>query len=96
MSHTPGPWRIVGCSLDDANKPLRWYVSGEGYTWVTDLAGETTDADLRLIAAAPELLEALSLVLPLAEAWADGKGRSHPDHEVVADARAAIAKAEGT
>ncbi len=51
--------------------------------------------DARLIAAAPELLEALERTLGLAEKWADGVGRSHPDHDVIAEARAAIAKATG-
>lgn len=47
------------------------------------------------MAAAPELLNALKGVLPLAQNWADGKGSSHPDHEWIAEALAAIAKADG-
>jgi hypothetical protein len=35
-------------------------------------------------------LKALELAVDLAEKWAECVGRSHPDHEVVADARAAI------
>jgi hypothetical protein len=46
------------------------------------------DAAVRDLATARE---ALRLVLPLAEAWADGKSRGHPDHECIDAARAALA-----
>ncbi len=37
-----------------------------------------------------ELEAILRRVLPLAESWADGVGASHPDHDVIAEARAAL------
>ena len=49
-----------------------------------------SDADAALIEAAPLLLEALQLVLPMAQNWADGKGRSHPDHDCIEEALNAI------
>lgn len=52
-------------------------------------------ANATLIAAAPDMLEALERTLTLAERWADGVGSSHPDHDVIAEARAVIAKAKG-
>lgn len=50
-------------------------------------------ANAKLIAAAPELAEALENTLYLAQKWADGVGRSHPDHEVIVEAVAALKKA---
>lgn len=72
---------------------------------VTDDFTEQERADMAFIAAARtdvpalclrvEALEAaLRRTLDLAENWADGKGRSHPDHEICADARAALDGAE--
>jgi hypothetical protein len=51
-------------------------------------------ANARLIAAAPELLEALREVLPLAEAYL-AKTPTHPDNAKLEDARDALQKAEG-
>lgn len=36
------------------------------------------------------LREAIGYILPLAESWANGKSQSHPDHECVEFARAAL------
>lgn len=47
--------------------------------------------DVPALCSRVEALEAaLRDVLPLAESWADGKGRSHPDHDAVTAARAAL------
>ena len=48
-----------------------------------------------LIAAAPELYDALADIIEMAEAWADGKHSSHPDNGRCKMARAALAKAIG-
>lgn len=87
-THTPGPWRVG--PVDD--------------TIVTDAAGKEVaaidgdynspdewprmEANARLIAAAPELLGALKVILEVHEAV--GAGMSYSGHM----ARAAIAKAE--
>jgi hypothetical protein len=65
MTHTPGPWEPMpypaNCGKDYEGK---WWVRGpagaEGFTSVADLAryGPEAEANARLIAAAPELLEA--------------------------------------
>jgi len=86
MSHTPGPWKA-----DDKGKavfiPLRAHHCEQlgiqvGFvSWEDD---KESLANARLIAAAPELLEALKLALPLI--WF-GK-----EHDAIV---AAIARAEG-
>lgn len=41
------------------------------------------------------LREALKLVLPMAEQWSDGKGRGHPDHDAIEEAKAALTHTKG-
>ena len=74
--HTPGPWSFRGCEGG-------WAIDfNEDQEQVVDFVYE--EADARLIAAAPDLLEALECLLKA-------------DHDDVrAMARAAIAKARGT
>lgn len=90
FGHTPGPWKVDGeeiqCSSDDS--------------FICALTGgdeEQDAADRNLIAAAPELLEALKTALEarrLIEAGADFE--SFPDFgEWLERTNAAIAKAEG-
>lgn len=89
--HTPGPWNAV--ELEDGN-----IVTGNtrhcGNVCELDL-GTESDANARLIAAAPELLEALERALR----WFDGDfPYGHEDverGETAAAARAAIEKARG-
>lgn len=91
--HTPGPW-IIEDITDDGQSVISaasknwidfarvWVVTDES----TDKEGE---ANARLIAAAPELLEALKDVMSAVElGWI-------PDGESMFNARAAIAKATG-
>lgn len=93
--HTPGPWT---CSRDDQFGDTRFYVTQQegapytpDYSDVATLIAETCsgdrvakqEANARLIAAAPELLEALKE----AALWVDG--------ELKNKVHAAIAKATG-
>lgn len=73
--HTPGPW-VVG----NVGEVVA------GGTTLADVYGddEQADVDARLIAAAPDLLAALELLLPYLE-----------DCRMDIEARAAIAKARG-
>lgn len=95
--YTPGPWHINTAGSGDGKGNI---VIDEIYVYAPEsgaddvavaadiadpLTGKPSEANARLIAAAPELLEALKDVMY----WDNGK----PEWE---DARAAIAKAEGT
>ena len=87
MAHTPGPWVIYPetngteiCAVDmTPGLPIRQLVAtAQGTNWI---------ANARLIAAAPELLEALKETLAIAKRDEFG--------DYVIRAEAAIAKAEG-
>ncbi len=85
LKHTKGPWRAVQNGV--CNSSVQ---SGDG-TWITRDAGEElscdeAEANARLIAASPELLEFAMLFIErngMDETWMTSK------------ARAAIAKATG-
>ncbi len=91
-SHTPGPWRRVGSTVQAGATDEGTHVMvSDSYFGHGDR--EETEANARLIAAAPDLLEALraqrcSQCMP-----------SEPD-DIVCDGcrmrRAALAKAEGS
>jgi hypothetical protein len=96
--HTPGPWKAVrnasfwevvtplpGQTLDQANEysPSLAYVWGEGE--------EQAEANARLIAAAPELLEALKEIVGFWDSIVPGECVN----DMHVKARAAIAKATG-
>lgn len=80
--HTPGPWAIdmVGDSS---------YISGANHSWIVKMmpCRPTIGHDARLIASAPELLEALQACLDY--------GSMTGDEWVTDKAIAAIAKANG-
>ena len=85
--HTPGPWRVtkrhvVGpvISSDDQSNGM---VAG-----VCDVYGDNRNQDARLIAAAPDLLEALHVV-GMSAGW------QYLTMETRALVEAAMAKAEG-
>jgi hypothetical protein len=84
--HTPGPWEARW-----SERGQYWFIDheqgGEGYT-LTKLNCE--EANARLIAAAPELLE-LARQIVLAAEQDEGEIPS----DIVAGAKAAIAKAGG-
>lgn len=83
MTHTPGPWY---CNLHDwANV----YANGGALVAIAKHDGHITE-NQTLIAAAPELLEALKLL-----AIAKYKGPAHLTEALWEQAYAAIAKAEG-
>jgi hypothetical protein len=86
--HTPGPWEIQ--KADDA-----YCIASIGHLVIMPVAGkvkhDNSEADARLIAAAPELLEALEAML---EAYDDGVGKDW-ERPYWLKAHAAIAKATG-
>lgn len=96
-AHTPGPWRLVewtapddyGWSIKIGDAPHRLEVSA----W-----SASSEADAHLIAAAPELLEALERLADTTQGL-DVTFRSAAEESTAEDAlgqaRAAIAKARG-
>lgn len=90
VGHTPGPWY----EMTKGENQYQAEVSQEGTGRTIALTYTGNDADVRLIAAAPELLAALTDLVRLRDAtfaatdkaWAIG----------IVNARAAIAKATAT
>lgn len=82
ITHTPGPWRCVG-HRQIATTQGAWLPICE--VWSGGVGIEQADANERLIAAAPELLEALEIAV--AALW--------PYSDEAKQARATIAKATG-
>ncbi|SRR6266446_4111365 len=89
VAHTPGPWELI--ALSD-----RLYVQSKGQSLIADVGGTkimdlipTPLANARLIAAAPEMLEALEEIC--ADALADG--HDVPEAEAMEKGLAAIHKA---
>ena len=94
--YTPGPWVLSGNNIrsrTDHSVVIRLPAQTPRYG--AGWAIERGDADARLIAAAPELLEALEFLVTVAS----GEGPPVPERELLQDcvdkARAAIAKAKG-
>lgn len=101
--HTPGPWMIdrhadngelvVRCHSDKkivANCQTDFYSSGSRENLMAEI-----QANARLIAAAPELLEALQNIVGIyndSDRWTQG---DEPEPVEIQAARAAIAKATG-
>lgn len=101
IKHTPGPWFITGSMTKyvEARIPGRMIqeVAACGPTAADDGYGEQQMANARLIAAAPDLLEALEYAVVDFDNWAAHED-NHPHEHLVAwaeKARAAIAKAKG-
>lgn len=96
--HTPGPWGYDpnGPAIIATTVPMWGGDEGAPRLRVVDLTaamGGNATADARLIAAAPDLLESLRLVLPLAERYLKS-APTHPDNAKLETARAALVKAE--
>ena len=86
--HTPGPWRVV----DSWNDYMVESQNGEEIIWQDGPHNTPTinEANARLIAAAPDLLEALENLADYIDERA-GDNECRP----LENARAAIAKAKG-
>ena len=86
--HTPGPWKLTEHDERSARieSRLEFIARIEGIDW----GSEECKANARLIAAAPDLLEALKNLL-----WQHDNNAGQLCGMALQDARAAIAKAEG-
>ncbi|MFY2945848.1 hypothetical protein ACOTJB_23805 [Achromobacter xylosoxidans] len=96
-NHTPGPWRY---EAGRDGRPPYVIRRTEGGFVVVGMTADRQEADARLIAAAPELLEALQKLLDLQVAKKEleyldkGIGTKTPNAAWL-EARAAVAKARG-
>ena len=89
MRNTPGPWE------NDDNRA--GFITARGGPDICEVFGESEraeecDFNQSLIKAAPELLPALKRLLQCYEEYPSGQ---YHGNEVIADCKAAIAKAEG-
>jgi hypothetical protein len=84
--HTKGPWRV-------SKKPDIYFIHGAGCLFIADLVNNNSpeqEANANLVAAAPDLLEALKAI------YQDAIARSTEVPSPIVEAVcAAIAKAEG-
>lgn len=95
MAHTPGPWRIKKYSYGF------WVVSDEkreNITWIghPSYPPRDNEANARLIATAPELLEALESTIEwIDSAWPDVKSLDWEDWRQTVSKIVAKARGEG-
>jgi hypothetical protein len=101
-AHTPGPWRLRTPG-DGTPNAVRYWVDAPGGYPIADIkvhGQEETVADARLIAAAPDLLEACHALFQalidtdISETPDDDL--DEPDREAIDLYQAAVAKAEGS
>lgn len=101
IKHTPGPWKV---EKELTSRTGEWLIAkdaGDRGRWIA--IAETVPAtgkelaNARLLAASPELLEALSDALADFDNWAAHEDNYQHEHLVAwaEKARAAIAKAKG-
>jgi hypothetical protein len=89
--HTPAPWQLQTVSTCNDN-PCRWEIIGSGGV-IAETNDNTSDANARLIAAAPDLLSALEFLLA---DYIAINGEKLTGSSVPADkAREALRKAKG-
>lgn len=97
-AHTSGPWIAFHCDDEEAWKVRDLVGCIVTDCGMSDMTLPTDEANARLIAAAPCLLQALTLILPLAKGYSP-EGQSltarRTCNEWVTAAEDAIAKATG-
>jgi len=102
--HTPGPWNTDEKDHDDPYQDIRVVGSRRNIclVWMDDAPvkdyNDEQQANARLIAAAPDLLEALKSILPFIPktSFIDGGAAKYSENVIAADkVRAAITKATG-
>lgn len=99
--HTPGPWSYRKAQTHPTSKVYSYEVFTPAYdvASATPHVGIRKEADARLMAAAPDLLEALEEMLAVAPSRAPAAGVivgiEDRHANAISKARAAIAKAKG-
>ncbi len=91
--HTPGPW--VKDEYGDLRSPTGEQVSVWGLGISHGQRDDKREANANLIAAAPELLEALEIVSNSIEMECELRGEDPSSNRYLLLCRAAIAKAKG-
>lgn len=94
--YTPGPWELMrgGALWGGMDLKMVEYQDEDG-EWCTLTRLECDLPDARLIAAAPELMDALEAMHACHRAFSDNENWTALDDEARALAEAAIAKAKG-
>lgn len=90
-AHTPGPWALEANEVRAGDNLIADVMGGEGTRFIDDKDNTECLANARLIAAAPELLEACEIALTFLESHS--ARALWPKSESVAALSAAIAKA---
>ena len=97
--HTPGPWRYEEAEVW-ATAPMRFNLTTAGTPMIATLCkhedaegGFPVEANARLIAAAPELLEALEFITESYASALSNLGQT--DDEALSEARAALSRVRG-
>jgi hypothetical protein len=94
---TPGPWQYWTGSLSRSPGIYGPRVPNKDRNWIADIRvgdPKVQEANAQLIAAAPEMYEALEWLLPIAETYLR-LAPNHPDNAKVESARFALRKARG-
>ncbi len=97
--HTPGPW-VIECAPCDGHSAAAYYIFGGGKRRAVAHIKRSTvqpmEANARLIAAAPDLLEALVVLVNEKADYMRRNNLGDPEREgATKQARAAISKATG-
>jgi hypothetical protein len=93
--HTPAPWGILKSEQSRPDSRRVDIVSTLGEFAPSFIAGDALPEDARLIAAAPDLLSALNLLLDKLHAHAPGLITDRHTESAITKAESAIAKAKG-
>lgn len=92
--HTPGPWKVV----EQTDPPIVSAITPRGELDIADVIAQADqdedEANARLIAASPELLQACCVALADLEGYL-AEWETDPALETVQELRAVIAKATG-
>jgi len=100
MKHTPGPWIVKFERLGEGQFPYHWIESTNVFSCVCNLPSGNThpenEANARLIAAAPDLLDACELAYCKLLDLGQWEGRmSCEGQNILCKLRDSIAKAKG-
>ena len=94
MSHTKGPWNLVWWGNEQYPFPLSILANNDG-AWVSRGGEVSSEANARLIAAAPDLLEAAHEAELQIQYMHRMFGETGTGNNVLAQLAAAISKATG-